>query len=77
MKTAYRKWMSQKLIQLRDEKKLTQAQLARDLQVNLKVYQSYEEGRAQPAIPFIVKVSKHFGISLDQFMVDCPTEITR
>jgi len=56
----------QRLKDLRDTHKRTQEKVAAGIGVNRKTYQSYEEGRATPPIPVLIKISAFYGYySLD------------
>lgn len=53
---------------LRQSKSLSQSKVALSLQVELKRYQAWEEGRAQPDIDLLVSIAKVHEISLDDLM---------
>lgn len=74
MKSAYRNWIAQRLIELRNSRNMTQQNAALILGLKLGRYQSYEEERAQPPIPVVIKIAKYYGLSLDQFFEGCPEE---
>lgn len=75
MKTEYRKWLSEKLIELRTESKKTQNQRAAELGIKVRTYQSYEEGRAQAPLNVIVKVCQLHEITVDIFLLGSPMQI--
>jgi transcriptional regulator with XRE-family HTH domain len=53
---------------LRKESKLTQVAFAEKINVELKRYQKWEEGRSQPDIDNIVAIAKAHEISIDQLI---------
>ncbi len=57
--------LGKRLKELREEKGLTQEQLAVELGVNSVTYLRYEKSQRTPPLEFIVKVAKYYGVSLD------------
>ena len=57
--------LGKRLNELREEKGLTQEQLAVELGVNSVTYLRYEKSQRTPPLEFIVKVAKYYGVSLD------------
>ncbi|MDT2597663.1 helix-turn-helix transcriptional regulator [Enterococcus dongliensis] len=55
----------QKLIELRKQKKLTQADMAKILGVARTTYSSYEQGRRTPDVELQNKIADFFGVTLD------------
>jgi len=55
----------QKLTELRKQKNLTQAELAKILGVARTTYSSYEQGRRKPDDEIQKKIADYFGVSLD------------
>lgn len=59
----------QRLKAIRESRKLTQAKVATAIGVKRGTYQTYEEGRATPGIPLLIKLSSFYGFySLDQLL---------
>jgi transcriptional regulator with XRE-family HTH domain len=50
---------------LRDLKKISQEQLAEDLNINRSRLGAYEEGRNEPPIELLISISRYFQISID------------
>ena len=58
-------------IRLRDvrmEKKRTQKQTAEVLEMNLRSYQLYEQGKVEPSIKKLITLADFFDVSLDYLM---------
>lgn len=53
---------------IRISKKLTQTEFAELFDLKRTAVGSYEEGRAEPKIETMVKISEYFKISLDQLL---------
>lgn len=56
---------SERLIQLRKEKKLSQAVVAKEIKTALRGYQSYEYGDAEPKLSILIRIADFFDVSLD------------
>jgi len=56
---------SERLIQLRKNKGLSQIALAREVGVSSRVYQAYEYGSSEPGMGNLVKIANFFDVSLD------------
>lgn len=56
------------LRKIRMEKKKTQKQTAEALGMELRSYQFYEEGRAEPSIKKLIALADFFDVSLDYLM---------
>ena len=50
---------------LRKEAKLTQEQVANDMGINLKTYQSLEQGKRAGMIDTLCIVAEYYGVSID------------
>ena len=55
--------------QIRNEAKLTQAQFAELFDVSQQAVQKWESGVSVPDVEKIVKIAKHFDLSLDALMM--------
>lgn len=53
------------LKQIRKEKKLTQLKVAMDLNVSREALSHYENGKREPSIDLLVKMSEYFNVSID------------
>ena len=56
---------SQRLILLRKQRRQSQLAVAKELQIALRGYQSYEYGKAEPRLSTLIKLADYFGVSLD------------
>jgi len=56
---------SERLIQLRKSKGLSQIALAKEVGVAPRVYQSYEYGQSEPGMSRLVKIADFHEVSLD------------
>ena len=56
---------SERLRQLRNEKKVSQVALAKEVGVSPRVYQDYEYGKREAQMTTLVKMADFFGVSLD------------
>lgn len=72
MKTAYRKWIAARLKELRLLKQLSQKQIADLLEIKLRTYQSYEEGRAEPSLLTVKNFCRIIHIKVDHFLINSP-----
>ena len=56
---------SDRLRELRKDKKISQAALAREVGVSSRVYQDYEYGKREAQMTTLVRMADFFGVSLD------------
>ena len=56
---------SERLIQLRKEKRLSQEALAKKLEIGSRAYQYYESGERLPRLDVLLKLADFFSVSLD------------
>lgn len=56
---------SERLVQLRKEKNITQRQLASALNLSEVGIQNYESGRRKPAYDILLALADYFNVSLD------------
>lgn len=54
------------LAEMRQEKNLTQEQLAQKINVSRKAISHYETGRAKPSLDVAVKLAKALGVSVEE-----------
>jgi transcriptional regulator with XRE-family HTH domain len=59
---------SEHLKSIRISKKLTQEQVARKVDIALRVYQRYERGEGKPSFENLWALADFFGISVDELM---------
>lgn len=59
---------SERIVQLKNDKKLLQKDIARDLGLSLRAYQHYEYGEQEPSLSNIVKICKYFNVSSDYIL---------
>ena len=60
--------ISENIKNLRIEKKLTQKELANELNVSLKTISHWESGYSEPSIIFLKKLKEYFNISYDELL---------
>lgn len=69
MKTVseYKKHLAYKLIELRKARQLTQAQISKQLDINIRAYQYYESAKSprEPLLETIIKIATYYDISID------------
>lgn len=56
---------SERLIQLRNEKKLSQEAAAKEFGVVVRAYQRYEYGQREPQLSTLIKMADFYGVTLD------------
>ena len=56
---------SKRLIELRDSRKLSQKEAAKEFGIVLRAYQRYEAGERYPQFPTLIKIADFYGVSLD------------
>lgn len=56
---------SERLIQLKTERKLLQKEIAKDTGLALRTYQYYESGEREPGLSTLIVLADYFNISLD------------
>ena len=59
---------SQRLIQLRAARSLSQAGVAKEIGVVVRAYQRYEYGDRYPQLPTLVALADLFDVSLDELV---------
>ena len=69
--------LSEKLKQLRADKKITQEKLAEILHVSRTTISSWETGRSYPDLQMIVEISDYFNVSLDFLLREDKKMITK
>lgn len=57
------------LIDLRENKKLTQEQFSKKLAISRKRYAAWEEGRRRVPLDIAVKVARYYKITVDQLVI--------
>lgn len=60
--------IGQRLLELREEKELTQAQLAEKLDVSRTVVSNWEKGKVSPNTEDLIKLSQVYNLSLDELV---------
>ena len=70
---------SERLVQLRKEKNITQRQLASALNLSEVGIQNYEGGRRKPAYDILLALADYFNVSIDYLTgrTDCPDIVTK
>jgi transcriptional regulator with XRE-family HTH domain len=60
--------LSERLIQLKKEKKLFQKDITEAIGVSARGYQRYEKGEREPTASVLVKLADFFDVSIDYLM---------
>ena len=53
------------LKQIRKERRLTQLKVAIDLNISREALSHYENGKREPSIDMLIKMSEYFNVSID------------
>ena len=56
---------SERLVQLRMDRDVSQAAIAKEIGVSSRIYQEYEYGKSEPKMRNLVSIADFFGVSLD------------
>ena len=56
---------SERILALRDERKLSQAALAKEVGITSRTYQRYEAGERGPLMSTLVRMADFYGVSMD------------
>ena len=56
---------SERLLQLRKSKGMSQTALAKEIGVSSRIYQEYEYGKSEPKMSNLVSIADFFGVSMD------------
>lgn len=62
------KIFAERLLELRKEKAVSQAKLAKELQVSYAVVCYWETNRSEPTAPNLVKIADYFDVSVDYLL---------
>lgn len=62
------KIFAERLLELRKEKGVSQAKLAKDLSVSYAVVCYWETDRSEPTAPNLVKLADYFNVSIDYLL---------
>lgn len=62
------KIFAQRLKELRNASKQTQADMAERLGIKVRAYQYYESGDHYPEVPNLIKLADYFGVSTDYLL---------
>ena len=60
--------LSDRLKQLKIERKLLQKNIANDIGISLRAYRYYENGERNPDSDTLVKLADYFGVSVDYLL---------
>ena len=61
---------------IRKEKRKTQTEVAKDLNIPISTYNGYEKETSQPNIETIIKLAKYFDVSTDELLGIKKEEVT-
>lgn len=56
---------SERILALRDERKLSQVALAKEVGITSRTYQRYEAGEREPMLSTLVRMADFYGVSMD------------
>ena len=56
---------SERIIQLKNERKLLQKDIASSIGLSLRAYQYYEKGQKEPTLSVLLRLADYFDVSLD------------
>lgn len=56
---------SERLVNLRKKRGLSQAQAAKEIGAAPRAYQNYEYGTAEPRLSTLIRIADFYGVSLD------------
>ena len=56
---------SERLVQLRMDRDVSQAAIAKEIGVSSRIYQEYEYGKSEPKMRNLVSIADFFDVSLD------------
>ena len=56
---------SDRIIQLKKERKLLQKDIASSIGLSLRAYQYYEKGKKEPTLSVLLRLADYFDVSLD------------
>ena len=62
------KTFAERLLELRSERNISQAKLAKELGVSFSVVCYWETDRSEPTAPNIVKIADYFNVSADYLL---------
>lgn len=60
--------MKERLKQLRESRKLTQKEVASEIDITVSAYSNYEQGIRQPANEILIRLCKFFDVSSDYLL---------
>ena len=71
--------MYQRIRDLREDKDMTQEELAKALDMWLNTYRNYEVGNREPPFAFMIELAKYFNVSLDYLagLIQTPERLDR
>ena len=56
---------SERIIQLKNERKLLQKDIASSIGLSLRAYHYYEKGQKEPTLSVLLRLADYFDVSLD------------
>ncbi len=56
---------SERILLLREERKLSQAAVAAEMGITSRTYQRYESGEREPVVSTLIRMAKFFRVSTD------------
>lgn len=63
----YKKHLAHNLKELRKDKQLTQQQISKQMNIDIKLYQDYEcaKDTREPSLDTIIKIAEYYNVSID------------
>lgn len=55
----------ERIIQIKNDKKLMQKDIAANIGVHVRTYQYYEKGQKEPTLSVLIALADYFNVSLD------------
>ena len=59
---------SERILALREERKLSQVAIAKEIGITSRTYQRYEAGEREPTAPVLVEIAKFYHVSTDYLL---------
>ena len=60
--------LCENLVELRLKRKLTQAAVAKEVEIDTRSYQNYEYGKRTPPLNTLIALADFYGVSLDELV---------
>lgn len=74
-KIEFRKWLSKKLIRLREKNNLEQIDVAVAMKKLVTAYRAHEHEDSEPSIVEFIRILKLYNLTAEEFFNDCPIQL--